>query len=52
MHSDEIERILTDVSQGALSVEDALLALKKNSLQIWVMPKSIIIGHFAKMQQK
>ena len=29
MHSDEIERILTDVSQGALSVEDALLALKK-----------------------
>ena len=29
MHSDEIERILTDVSQGALSVEDALLSLKK-----------------------
>ena len=29
MHSEEIERILTEVSRGACSVEDALLLLKK-----------------------
>ena len=29
MHSDEIERILTEVSKGICSVEDALLSLKK-----------------------
>ncbi len=29
MHSDEIKRILTEVSQGTCSVEDALLSLKK-----------------------
>lgn len=29
MHSDEIKRILTEVSQGTCSVEDALLFLKK-----------------------
>lgn len=52
MHSEEIERILTEVSRGACSVEDALLLLKKNLLLIWDMPKLIIIVRFVKTLQK
>ena len=52
MHSEEIERILTEVSRGLARLKMLFFCLKKNLLLIWDMPKLIIIVRFVKTLQK